>query len=181
MKKNILIYIILVFILNSCEFRKEATMRKIDSLSKLERPDQVANDVEVIFNDSSFTKAILKAKRARVYFKSNLTFLDSAVDVEFMSKNSNKRMSYLTCDSARIDDNTKDMIAMGNVIVISDSSNIKLVTTILEWSNIRQKIYSNEYVEITTASEFIRGYGFESNPDLSNYRIFKVSGISRIK
>ncbi len=175
-----LILITIVFLF-SCEARKEAVRKKVDSLSQSQKPDQLSKNVTVIFADSNFTKAVLTAKQARVFKAKNVTYLDSSVNVEFMSKYTNKRMSILTSDSAQIDDLTKDMIAMGNVIVISDSTGLKLETSVLEWSNIRQKIYSNQFVRITTANELILGYGFESNPNLSNYKIMKVSGIQRIR
>lgn len=179
MISRLLTLIVLLLSFISCNKRSEFVAKKIDSLSGVEQPNQIANNIEVIFADSNYTKAILRAKRARIFNKINTTFLDSSVNVDFLSKYSKKRMSYLTSDSARIDDITKDMIAMGQVLVISDSSGMKLETEILEWSNSRQKIYSNEFVKITTKNEYITGYGFESNPDLSNYKIFKVSGIQR--
>lgn len=171
--------IILFLITMSCSKRSEFVSKKIDSLSGVEQANQIANDIEVIFADSNFTKAVLKAKQARIFNKINTTYLDSSVNVDFLSKYTKQRISYLNSDSARIDDITKDMIAMGNVVVISDSSGVKLETEILQWSNSRQKVYSNEYVKITTKNELITGYGFESNPDLSNYKILKVSGIQR--
>lgn len=173
------LFVILIFILISCNKRNEFVAKKIDSLAGIEQPNQVAVDIEVIFADSNYTKAILKSKRARIFNSINTTYLDSSVNVDFLSKYSKKRMSNLISDSARIDDISRDMIAMGNVIVVSDSSGVKLETEILEWSNKRQKVYSNEFVKITTKNELITGYGFESNPDLSNYKILKVSGIQR--
>ncbi len=170
-------FLLFFLILLGCSKRSELIIKKLDSLSGIEQPNQIANNIEVVFVDSNFTKAILKSKQARIYNKTNTTYLDSSVSVEFLSKISQKRMSILTSDSAKIDDITKDMTAMGNVIVNSDSSGIRLETNILQWNNSRQKIYSNEFVRITTKNEFISGYGFESNPDLSNYKILKVSGI----
>lgn len=173
--------LILIVLIYGCEKRSDYISKKIDSLAGVEQPNQIATNVEVIFADSNYTKAILKSKQARIFNKINTTYLDSSVNVEFLSKFTQKRMSILTSDSARIDDLTKDMTALGNVLVISDSSGLRLETQILQWSNSRQKIYSNEFVKITTRNELITGYGFESNPDLSNYKILKVSGIQRTR
>lgn len=142
-------------------------------------PDQVSWNVEVIFADSAFTKAVLYANRARVYEKEKETLLDGDLLVDFYSKRTNKKSSKLTADSARIDDNTKNMLARGNVVVISDSTGTKLETDVLEWIEREQKLYSTEYVKITTPNEIIEGYGFESDPKLENYTIHKVSGVTR--
>ncbi|MDT3738345.1 MAG: LPS export ABC transporter periplasmic protein LptC [Candidatus Kapabacteria bacterium] len=150
----------------------------IDSAFVFREPDQSGTDVEVIFADSGYTKAILKAKKGRVYQDNQETFLDDGMTVDFFSKFNNERISHLKADSARIDDVTKNMLARGNVVVISDSIGNRLETSVLEWNNSTQKIYSNEFVKITTKSEIITGYGFVSDQNLDNYKINKVSGIS---
>ncbi|HRP01732.1 MAG TPA: LPS export ABC transporter periplasmic protein LptC [Candidatus Kapabacteria bacterium] len=179
--KYIVIILFSVCIFISCKDRSEMLAYKPNSLQNEEQADQIANDVVVIFADSSITKAILKSKQARIFNKIHTTFLDSMVNVVFLSRFTQKRMSILTSDSARIDDLSKDMIAMGNVVVISDSNNVRLETEVLNWDNSKQKIFSKEFVKINTKNELITGYGFESNPDLSNYKIFKVSGIQRAR
>jgi LPS export ABC transporter protein LptC len=179
--KYFFILIFLLILTNGCEERKLAVVKKIDKLAAGEQPDQVSNNVTVIFADSAFTKAILYAKHARIYQKRQETYLDNGMKVDFMSQKSANRISVLTADSARIDDRTKNMLARGHVLVISDSANIKLETTLLEWNNSTQKIYSSEYVVITTDKEIIRGYGFESDPNLANYKINRVSGIQRVR
>ena len=145
------------------------------------RPDQISYATEVAFVDSSFTKAILEAGRARVFNKEQETLLDSSVKVTFFDRDNPNKISILTCDSARIDDKTKNMIAKGNVVVISDSQNMKLETSLLEWKNDKQRLYSTEFVKITTEHEILKGYGFESDPDLKDYKIFKVSGSQNIR
>jgi hypothetical protein len=71
------------------------------------------------------------------------------------------------------------MMAIGNVVVWSDSAKVKLETSKLQWSNSRQIVYTNESVKVTTPSEIINGYGFESDLSLSYYKIIKVSGIKQ--
>lgn len=170
------IIIYLFFILVSCNDSKIVPKVLTDSINVEEIPSQISWNVEVIFVDSSYTKAILRAKRARIYDRIGITLLDSGLQVEFMSKQSKNRISLLTADSAEIEDKTKNMIARGNVVVISDSSSTKLETSVLQWNNATQKIYSTEYVKITSPTESIQGWGFESDQYLINYKIFRVSG-----
>jgi LPS export ABC transporter protein LptC len=180
-KTHILNVLLFSFILLSCEidFDDIENTRQRNLSSNIEdRPDQVAYNIEVLFVDSSFTKAVLQARKARVYSDRYETFLDSGLKVTFYNRNSTET-STLVADSARIDDRTKNMLAKGNVIVRSESKGRRLDTHLLEWDNLRQKIYSTEYVTITTPNEIINGYGFESDPNLNEYRITKVSGIQR--
>ncbi|MBI5324508.1 MAG: LPS export ABC transporter periplasmic protein LptC [Ignavibacteriae bacterium] len=174
--------IILIFfglLLFSCEEGKVVPRQTSDTINIETTPDQVSWDNEVLFVDSSYTKAKLKAKKAMVFQKRMQTILEGGLYVEFYSRYTKKRMSYLTADKAEIDDRTKNMLARGNVIVYSDSSKTKVQTQILHWNNKSQMFYSSEFVKVTSPKEIIQGYGFESDQDLIYYKIFRVSGERR--
>ena len=168
-------------IFNGCDDPKKNIFKKVDSIDVSNVPDQIAFNIEVAFVDSSYTKAILNAHRGRIYNNKFETLLDGGLEVKFLSESSGKRVSLLTADSARIDDKTKNMLAWGKVVVISDSSNTKLETSVLEWHNDARKLYSTAYVKITSPMEIIEGYGFESDPNLSYYKILKVSGVQQAR
>lgn len=157
---------------------KEPSRQKASS-EELQLPDQLATNIVVDFIDTSFLKARLWAKIGKVFYSRGETELVDSIRVEFYSKSTGRRASVLTADSAKINDKTKDMYAFGRVIVVSDSPKTVLRTSLLEWKNRTQKIYSNEYVEIIRPDEEIRGYGFESDVNLTNYRIYKVSGVKK--
>lgn len=170
----LIVCFIILFFCSCEEEEKLAVSQQIDATETL--PDQISWDVTVDFIDSSFTKAVLTAKKALIFEKRKETLLDSGLKVVFFSSETGKRASVLTADSARIDDVTKDMMAMGNVVVISDSNQTRLETELLMWKNKDEKLYSTEYVKITSPDEKLQGYGFESDLNLTNYKIFKVSG-----
>lgn len=140
-------------------------------------PGHLTWNITVRFMDSAITKAILKGRRARVYEERQETLLDSGVTVDFMGTAGVKRVARMTSDSVRVDDKTRDMIARGHVIVLSDSTGKKLTTTLLTWDNASQKLRTTEYVKIESPGEMIEGYGLESDQYLKEYKIFKVSGI----
>jgi len=179
MKKKIKIICVVLFgltlLITACNnnHKKNATTDNIDySLY----PNQEASDITVFFSDSNITVAKLSAKRSRIYQDKAKTFLDSSVYIEFFSRTTGNRISTLTADSAIIDDLTKNMIAYGNVTVISDSNQTKLQTKLLEWNNKDKKVYTTEYIVISSPVRIIRGFGFESDLGLKNYTIYKVSG-----
>ncbi len=142
-------------------------------------PDQVASKVEVVFFDSVWTKATMTASRAEISNDKNTTELIGNVELEYFSKQSGKRLSILYADKAIIYDLTKDMEAIGNVRVVSDSANTKLETTLLKWNNEKRIIYTEEFITLTTPHEIIKSYGFESDLSLSHYKFYKVSGIKQ--
>jgi len=174
-----LIFIIALSFTNyACDELDSRIAKPLDSMFVFKEPDQSGSNIEVIFADSGYTKAILNSAKGRIYQENQETFLDNGIKVDFFSKETKQRISRLIADSARIDDLTKNMLARGNVVVVSDSTGNRLETSVLEWNNTTQKIYSNEFVKISTKSEIITGYGFESDQNLDNYKINRVSGIS---
>lgn len=179
MRLSLILLLSLVLISIGCEEKSGVVPKPADSLNYANMPDQISYDIEVAFIDSNYTKAVLNAKRARVYQSRFETWLDYGLTVQFLSKLSGKRISVLTADSAKIDDKTRNMFAYGKVLVVSDSTNTRLETSVLEWDNAAQKIYATEFVRIITPKETIEGYGLESDPALENYKIFRVSGVKR--
>ncbi len=104
--------------------------------------------------------------------------IDGGLRLELFNK-SQALTTWLIADSARIDDNSHDMYAFGNIVVFSDSTNTRLETSFLHWSHSQQKFFSNVFVRITSPSEIIEGFGFESDQHLKNYKIYKVSGVKQ--
>lgn len=174
MRVRMVLGVVCVLALAACEREQQGRFVKVDPE---QIPAHVVDDPVIHFLDSSHTKAVLRAGQARVYEDRMETVLDSNVKVEFFSRTSGHRLSVLTADSAVVDDRTKDMTARGNVRVVADSSGTTLETPLLMWNNARQKLHSTEFVRIESPTEIIEGYGFESDQNLKNYKIYKVSGI----
>lgn len=174
MRKSI--FIILLILISCTNDKKEVrTLFSIDDVK--DSPDQISYDFSVYFMDSSLVKAYLKADRARIYEKQKLTKLDSNVLVDFYSKENGKKVSNLVADSVTINDATKDMTAMGNVVVVSDSNKTTIRTSLLKWRNDTRKLTSDRYVKIVSPEQEIEGIGFESDETLKNYTIYKVKGV----
>lgn len=163
----------------SCGGKSGAKPKVLDSLDLTLKPDQISHNFEVSFVDSNWVKAKLTAGRGRIYQAAFETLIDQKLRLDLYSKNSGNVATWLTADSARIDDRTHDMLAKGHIVVYSDSSQTKLETSVLQWNQAEQKFFSTAFVRINSPQELIEGYGFESDQYLLNYRIFKVSGIKR--
>jgi len=50
-------------------------------------------------------------------------------------------------------------------------------TSLLNWNEFEQRIYSDSAITITKKNLIIKGIGFESNQTLTNYRTHQVTGI----
>ena len=137
-------------------------------------PTQESWKAKITITDSGRVSGILHAGHIAVYEDKKYTNLDSGIVVDFFDENEH-HTSVLTAKQGRINDLTHDLEAHGNVVVVSDSGTT-LKTEDLYWNNTTQRVYSQDYVEITSPKEAIQGHGFESDRSLKQYRILKVTG-----
>lgn len=139
-------------------------------------PSQTADTVSLIYTDSTQLKIVLKANRL-IQFDKNVsepfTILPKGVNVTFFD-NEEKVSSTLKANYAVRYQLTKKMEARYAVEVVNNKGE-KLETEKLTWDEVNKRIYTSEFVKITTATQIITGKGLESNEDFSRYSIKKVT------
>ena len=97
------------------------------------------------------------------------------VNAKFFNDDGNY-ISTLYSDSAIVENISNNLRAYGNVKVISDSG-YTLLSDQINWDNQYKLITSKDSVTLTDKSNTtVMGVGFESDMDLTNYKIFKFIG-----
>lgn len=71
----------------------------------------------------------------------------------------------------------KQLWRLDGYVRIANIANEKFLTPQLYWDQRRQKLYSDSFIHIEKADRTIEGYGFESNEQMTDYRVRNVSGI----
>jgi LPS export ABC transporter protein LptC len=132
-------------------------------------PDQESWNASIIITREGRTVGLLEATHIQKYSSKNLTYIDDGLKVDFFNEEG-EHTSVLTSEGGMVHDIKQDMIAYGNVIVVSDSG-MTLYTDTLKWDNKRQKIISEIPVKITSETDTIYGDSFISDPNLTNYTI----------
>ena len=122
---------------------------------------------------------VLEAKSVKLYKNSNeATLLVGDVVADFFNEDG-QHISILFADSARIDGQTNNLRANGNVYVLSDSG-YTLATNKILWDNRYEMIVAEDSVMFTHfEGDTLYGIGFESDIDLERFKIFKPFGILR--
>jgi LPS export ABC transporter protein LptC len=146
----------------------------LSGVSGTQLPSQESWNSTITFSDSGTVKAIVRAGHIYAYDNSTVTHLDSGVIVDFFDE-LGLHTTTLTSRQGIVDEGTNNLEATGNVIVRSDSGTV-VYTEKMFWDNKRQLIHSPEFVRIVSPKERLQGTGFESDHNLRNYRIFKVTG-----
>lgn len=163
--------------LNGCEEKVKPSV--LSGISGTQLPSQESWHSTITFSDSGIVKAIVKAGHIYAYDNSRVTHLDSGVVVDFFDE-VGKHTTQLTSMRGSVDEGTNNLEATGNVVVKSDSGTT-VYTEKMFWTNQKQMIHSPEFVRIVSPKEQLQGTGFESDHNLRNYRIFKVTGTAESK
>lgn len=167
-----ILWFLLVVVSFGCEEKIRPSV--LDEHNTLNLASQESWNTKVVFSDSGRIKAVLHAGHILVYQEKQITVMDGGVKADFFDADEN-HTSVLTSLRGTVDDRTRNFEAISQVVVVSDSGTT-LETERLLWDNATRKVRTNEFVKIVSANEQIRGHGLESDQDLKNYKIFRVTG-----
>lgn len=177
MIKGLVMLVVIAWLTSACGERPDVT--KVSDDPFVSAPSQMATNIVVTFSDSSYVKARLYASVGRILEEEKTTTMSGPVTVDFFDRDNRDPVARLTSDSCVIDDRTKNMVAIGRVVVTSLRRNITLQAPQLSWIQSTQRIRTDDEVRIETPQERIDGVGFESNQDLTSYRLARVRGVQR--
>jgi len=165
-------------ILCSCE----NDVKEIESLSqKKNEPVSRGKNVELIYSEKSNVKINITAPLMEEYGLEDNKYMEMKEGIKVLFYDSLMNVSStLTANYAINRMAEKIMEAKDNVVVVNDSGDV-LHTEHLIWLQDSSKIYTDEFVKITTADEIIMGEGMEANQDFTKWKIHKIKGIINIK
>lgn len=143
-------------------------------------PDQESWNPVIVMTREAKKRAIVRSKHLAKYSDRQEIILNGNVDVDFFSDDE-EHMSNLKSESAFVYEGNDNLLAIGNVIVKSDSG-VTLFTDSLFWDNQSEKINSNDTVMLATElNDTLYGIGFESDIDLTRWKILNPWGVSSRK
>ena len=150
----------------------DASSGKADSI-----PTMLTRDVKTIISDSGMAKYRITAKLWLVYdeVKVPVWKFPHGLYLEKFDRKF-KIEAHVKCDSSTFFQETKLWRLDGNV-EIKNVAKDEFLTEQLFWSQSQHKIYSDSFIHIVKSDRVIEGYGFESNEQMTQYNIKKVSGI----
>jgi len=120
----------------------------------------------------------LYADRADVYSSEGYSDI-FGVKIDFYGEDGRVK-SVLTAERGRVLEKTKDLEAFGDVRV-ETSEGVTLEADSLRWDNRASRITSDSYVRLTRGNELLTGYGFDSDPSLSDIRVLRNVKVMRLR
>ncbi|MBD5322359.1 MAG: LPS export ABC transporter periplasmic protein LptC [Bacteroides sp.] len=147
------------------------------SVGTADIPTMMTRDVETLISDSGVTRYRITTPVWYVYDEVEEPYWKFPEGLN-LDKFDNffRTEATVRADSARYMKRTQVWRLDGNVS-ITNVMNEKFLTEQLFWDQRTHKLYSDSFIHIERTDRVLEGYGFESNEQLTNYTIKKVSGI----
>ncbi len=169
----VLILVSFVFFPIACNREKPAWVAEQNQTAEI--ADQEGWNSTVTATKEGRVEAVVRYGHMMRFSEKKLAKFDQGVTVDFYQTDG-KHGSLLTAERGELNENNNDVVAMGNVVVVSDTG-VTLHTERLAYSQKVGKIFTEEDVMITTTDgDTLYGTGFESDPNLEHYTIKKVRG-----
>jgi LPS export ABC transporter protein LptC len=156
----------------SCENDLEKV--KLYSKGKL-TPQESAKNIKILYSDSALVKVELTAPVLNRYETDNPYIeMPKGLHANFYNDRLEVK-SKLDANYGIRYERDQRMEARKNVVVINEKGD-RLDTEHLIWDERKEKLFSDDFVKITTKDEIIFGNGFEANQDFTKYKIFNIKG-----
>ena len=170
---------LLVFgIIYSCE----NDVKEIESLTNNKKePVSKGKNVEFIYSEKAKVKVKITAPLMEEYGEEDTKYMEMTKGIKVLFYDSLKNVSSTLTANYAIHRVSKNIMeAKDDVVVINDRGEV-LNTEHLIWLQDSSKIYTEEFVKITTEDEIIMGEGMEANQDFTKWKIHKIKGTINIK
>lgn len=176
------IYVIPMFIsIGIICFGCENDIKEVEQLTKVENvPLKKGKNVELIYSEDAAVKIKVSAPKMEEYANEE-PYLEMSEGIKVVFYDSLKQVNTTLTANYAIHRIAKNIMEAKNDVVVVNEKGEQLNTEHLVWSQDSAKIYSDEFVKITTTDEILMGEGFEANEDFTKWKIHKIKGTINLK
>ena len=140
------------------------------------RPDAESWDAIITLTNKGAKRGVIRSGHLEKYNDKEFIMLDQNVDADFFNEEE-VFTTNLKSLVAEIDEEEDFLVAIGNVVVVTDSG-VTLFTDTLSWDNQKEKVFtSDSVIFITEKKDTLYGIGFESDIELNNWKILQPTGV----
>ncbi len=164
---------VIAILLISCE-NEIATIKKFSSTEEL--PSLSAEGFEMLFSDSTVIRFKLQTPELIRHDKEKEPYTEFPKGVKIEKYDTKMNIvSSISAQYAKNFDSDDRWEAKNNVVAVNVKGDT-LKTEYLVWDTKKEKIYSDQFVQIIQKDQMFTGVGFESNPDFSAYSFKNLKG-----
>jgi LPS export ABC transporter protein LptC len=170
-----LVVMAVLFLPTACTKEKPVYVKAFEDRNKV--PSMFTDSVTTLISDSGRIRYRVICDVWEVYDKAAEPYWYFPRKVYFERFNDQmKAESLVQCDTAKYFTRRKMWELKKNVKLINLKGET-FQTALLYWDQRQQRIYSDSFIRIEQQDQILTGYGFESNEQLTVYKIFKPKGL----
>lgn len=178
--KRIILMVLLVLVVVGCR-RRDVRLRADAIVDRTAIAVLEAHDVNTIISDSGIIRYRIKAPMWKVYDKADTPYWEFPDGIYLEKFNLNLEAdATIEADYAHYDEPAQRWTLQGNVKAINLEGE-QFETPLLFWEQKSESVYSDSSIVITRESSIIKGVGFRSNQEMTQYTILRPTGVFPIE
>lgn len=136
-------------------------------------PTQTGIDIETVYSDSGMLQIIMSTPLIERYTTMDPPYSEFKNGIKlFFYEGKEEPEATLSAKYAKFHEDKKLWELRDSVVAVSDR---KLETELLYWDQVKDLVYTERFVKITSEDETVMGTGFESNSRFDSYTIKNTS------
>lgn len=178
--KRIIFMVLLVLLVIGCR-RRDVRLRADAIVDRAAIAVLEARDINTIISDSGIIRYRIKAPMWKVFDKADTPYWEFP-DGIYLEKFNLKLEADATieADYAHYDEPAQRWTLKGNVKAVNLEGE-QFETPLLIWEQKSESVYSDSSIVITRETSIIKGVGFRSNQEMTQYTILRPTGVFPIK
>lgn len=177
--KRIILMVLLVMAIVGC--RRDVRLRADAIVDRKAMAVLESSDVNTIISDSGVVRYRIKAETWKVFDKADTPYWEFPDGVYLEKFNTDlKADATVEADYAYYNEPEQRWTLRGNVRALNLEGE-QFETPLLFWDQKTESVYSDSSIVITRATSIIKGVGFRSNQEMTQYTILRPSGVFPIE
>jgi LPS export ABC transporter protein LptC len=176
---SIILLLAVVISMSSCAPNKPEEIHALTNREEL--PSLILKDLTTTITDSGKVRYRLMTREMHNFDQKKDPTLEFPQGLHVIVYNKSEQIDAQIKSNWATHYQTEDLWELRNDVEAVNTNGEVINTELMFWDAKKKTIYSDEFVKITTQTEIITGYGFESDERMENYKIKNISGILEIE
>ncbi len=173
-----ILLLIALFALYSCQPNKPEEIREFANLEEL--PSMTIESLTTTITDSGKIKYRFITPEMKQFDKRDKSATEFDKGLHLIIFDNEQKIDAQIKSKRAIYHESDKLWELSNDVEAVNTTGEVINTELLFWDMNKHTVYSDKFIKITTDTEIITGYGFESDERMENYKIKNISGILNI-
>lgn len=176
------VVLLMLIVIGAVACQRHDVRLRADAVSdRAAMPALEAQDVTTLISDSGITRYRIKANKWLIFDKADTPYWEFPAGIYLEKFNAGLESdATVEADYAYYNEPAQRWTLRGNVRAVNVDGE-QFETPLLYWDQKSESLYSDSSIVITKARSIIKGLGFRSNQEMTNYTILRPTGVFPIE